>query len=106
MLLSGHGVAPSDIQHRVVVDGFEIARTDFVWEDDGLVGEFDGRLKYGRLLRPGQKPEDAVVEEKRREDAIREAGWGIVRWMWTDLQRPGLLADRVRRARERSRRFG
>jgi hypothetical protein len=105
VLLSGHGVAPSDIQHRVVVDGFEIARTDFVWEDDGLVGEFDGRMKYGRLLRPGQKPEDAVVEEKRREDAIREAGWGVVRWMWTDLQRPGLLADRVRRARERSRRF-
>ena len=31
-----------------------VGRTDFAWEADRLVGEFDGRIKYGRLLRPGQ----------------------------------------------------
>jgi hypothetical protein len=102
VLLSRHGVAPSDIQHRVLDDGLEIARTDFVWEEDGLVGEFDGLIKYGRLLRPGQKPQDVVIEEKLRENAIRDTGWGVLRWIWNDLQQPVLLAGRVRRARERS----
>ncbi len=42
------------------------------------MGEFDGRIKYGRLLRPGQEAGDAVFEEKRREDAIRDEGWKVV----------------------------
>ena len=58
-----------------------------------MLGEFDGRVKYGRLLRPGQEPGDAVFEEKRREDAIRDEGWGVVRWVWSDLQVPHRLAD-------------
>jgi hypothetical protein len=105
VVLHRHGVPPTGLQHRIVVAGQEIARTDFVWEDDGLVGEFDGRIKYGRLLRPGEKAEDVIYREKLREDSVREAGWGVVRWTWSDLQRPALLADRVRRARERSSRL-
>ena len=65
-----------------------VGRTDFAWEEHGVVGEFDGRVKYGRLLRPGQEPGDAVFEEKRREDAIRDEGWGVVRWVWSDLTVP------------------
>ena len=102
VILHRQGVPPTGIQHKVFADGHEIARTDFVWEDDHLVGEFDGRIKYGRLLRRGQKPEDAVHEEKLREDAIREAGWGVIRWCWSDLYQPALLANRVRRARARA----
>ena len=41
--------------------------------------------------------------EKRREDAIREEDWGVVRWTWADLSRPDRLAARVRRARDRRR---
>jgi hypothetical protein len=66
------------------------------------VGEFDGRIKYGRLLRPGQDAGDAVFAEKRREDAIRDEDWGVVRWVWSDLERPDRFAGRVRLARERA----
>jgi hypothetical protein len=95
---------PSDLQFEIrSEDGTLVARSDFAWEADRLVGEFDGRIKYGRLLRPGQDAGDAVFAEKRREDAIRDEDWGVVRWVWGDLRRPDQLAGRVRRARERSR---
>jgi hypothetical protein len=74
-----------------------LARTDFAWEEHRLVGEFDGRVKYGRLLRPGEDPGDAVFREKVREDAIRDEGWGVVRWTWSDLHRPDRVAARVRK---------
>jgi hypothetical protein len=93
---------PSALQFEVrSAGGLLVGRTDFAWEADRLVGEFDGRIKYGRLLRPGQDPGDAVFEEKLREDAIRDEGWNVVRWVWADLRQPDRLAARVRRARER-----
>jgi hypothetical protein len=91
-------LSPSALQVEVRSDdGRLIGRTDFAWEEHRLVGEFDGRVKYGRLLRPGEDAGDAVFREKVREDAIREVGWGVVRWTWGDLHRPHHLAARVRR---------
>lgn len=49
------------------------------------VVEFDGRVKYGRFLRPAQTAADAVFEEKRREDAIRATGRECVRIVWDEL---------------------
>ena len=46
-------------QFRVFLDGALVATTDFGWDDYGLVGECDGRVKYGELLRPGETPADA-----------------------------------------------
>lgn len=70
--------------------------TDFGWKRQRTVGEFDGRVKYGRCLREGQTPGDAVFEEKRREDAIRSVDWYVLRWTWDELRRPEVLARRVR----------
>lgn len=78
-------------------DGRLIGRVDFGWPDRAAVGEFDGRIKYGRLLRPDQQPGDAVYAEKLREDELRSAGLGVVRWTWADLGRFGPVADRLRR---------
>ena len=100
------GLAPTDLQLEVrTADGHLVGRTDFAWREARLVGEFDGRIKYGRLLRPGQDPGDAVFEEKRREDAIRDEGWGVVRWTWSDISRPERLGARVRRALDRGARW-
>jgi hypothetical protein len=91
-------LAPSALQFEVcTADGGLIGRTDFAWEEHRLVGEFDGRITYGRLLQPGQDAGDAVFREKRREDAIRDEGWGVIRWTWSDLHRPDRFAARVRR---------
>jgi hypothetical protein len=102
VLLHRLGLAPSGLQFEIrATDGHFVAQTDFVWEQSGVVGEFDGRIKYVSLLRPGQSPGDAVFDEKQREDAIRDEGYGVVRWIWADLQRPDRLAARIRRALDR-----
>ena len=73
-------------------------RTDFAWPEQRTVGEFDGRIKYGRLLRPGQQPGDVVFAEKLREDAIRDAGFRVVRWVWDELDDFSDVLERLRRA--------
>ena len=75
-----------------------IGRTDFAWPEQRTVGEFAGRVKYGRLLRPGQDPGDAVFAEKMREDAIRDTGLRVVRWVWNELDDFGEVVARLRRA--------
>jgi hypothetical protein len=105
VLLRRLGLSPSTLQLRILVPGATSpVRVDFAWEDEQVAGEFDGRVKYGRLLRPGQEPGDVVFEEKRREDAIRDESWGVVRWTWSELRPGDIVGDRVRRALERHRR--
>jgi hypothetical protein len=99
------GLAPSTLQLEVRDDaGALVGRCDFGWEEHSTVGEFDGRVKYGRLLRPDQRIEDVVWAEKQREDAIRDLGRQMVRWTWGDLQRERILDDRLRRAFHRGKR--
>jgi hypothetical protein len=99
VLLARLGLPAPDLQVRVLrADRSEIGRCDFGWDRHRTVGEFDGRIKYGRLLRPGQQPGDAVFEEKRREDDLRDHRWEVARWTWEDLRRPPLVAARIRRA--------
>lgn len=93
------GIPAPDLQVRVVdAEGRELGRTDFGWREHGVVGEFDGRVKFGRLLRPGQDAGDAVFAEKVREDAIRDCGTRMVRWIWRELEPFDAVARRVRRA--------
>lgn len=94
------GIPVPVTQFQVLLNGRLVATTDFGWEDIGLVGECDGKVKYGELLRPGEKPEDAVMREKRREERIREAGYWIVRWGWQEACDQAELARIVRRGFE------
>ena len=83
--------------------GSLIGRADFGWEDRDTLGEFDGRVKYGRLLRPGQTAGDAVYEEKLREDELRDTGRQVVRWTWPELDTPHTVGERLLRAFARGR---
>ena len=71
-------------------------------DEHKTVGEFDGKIKYGRLLRPRQCVEDLIFDEKVREDAVRDLGLQVIRWIWQDLYRTGVLRGRVRRALARA----
>lgn len=102
--LALEGVPTPELQLEVWVAGVFLGRSDFGWRDGRVLGEFDGKIKYGRLLRPGQSAADIVMAEKAREEALRDAGWGVVRWGWDDLADPRGLADRVRRALARGHR--
>jgi hypothetical protein len=84
-----------------VRDGYgrSIAFLDFAWPQYGVWLEFDGRLKYERLLKPGETASDVVVREKRREDLVRRlTGWICVRVTWADLNDPARIATLVRQA--------
>jgi hypothetical protein len=81
-----------------------IGCTDFAWPEYGLLGEFDGLSKYGRLLKPGETPEQAVIREKKREDRLREiTSWLMVRLIWKELFRVEETAARIREQLERGR---
>jgi hypothetical protein len=96
--------APQQLQLAVRRrDGGLIGRCDFGWEDAATLGEFDGRIKYGRLLRAGQTAGNAVYQEKLREDEWRDTGRQVVRWCWPELDTPRVVADRLRRAFARGR---
>lgn len=87
-LMIEHGVE-FDLQQATILDenGQFLARTDFA-SRTGVIGEFDGKLKYGKLLRAGEDAADAVAAEKQREARLRAAGWEVTRWMWNDLRHP------------------
>ena len=79
--ISSAGLPEPVLQLEVFDDrGALIGRCDFAWPAHRTLGEFDGRIKYGRLRRPGETVEDAVHREKLREDALRDHGWQVVRW--------------------------
>lgn len=88
------------LQYAVYDDaGQLVGITDFAWPARRLLGEFDGRVKYGRLLRQGEDPGAAVFREKVREDRLREVtGWRVVRVVWDDLGRPRQTVARIERA--------
>lgn len=79
-------------------------RVDFLIMEYSTVIEFDGKLKYGRLLGPNDDPGEVAWREKQREDRIRELGYEVVRIIWSDLTRVELVKQRINRAIERAQR--
>jgi hypothetical protein len=89
---------PMPVPQFEVRDGQRLVGfTDFAWPEHKLLVEFDGRVKYGRFLRPDEDPGDAVFREKRREDDLRRVtGWRVIRLTWTDLADPVRTAAIIR----------
>ncbi|USC14288.1 type IV toxin-antitoxin system AbiEi family antitoxin domain-containing protein [Rhodococcus sp. 11-3] len=88
---------PMPMTQAVIHDdrGRWLARVDFLLPEHGVIGEFDGRVKYrGDDI----TPEETVWREKQREDRLRDAGWTVVRWVWDELATPSVVADRIREA--------
>ena len=99
------GIPAPELQvHVRHPSGRLIGRCDFGWEECETVGEFDGRVKYGRALQPEQSIEDILFDEKEREDAIRDEGKQMVRWTWPDLEPATELKTRILRTFARGRR--
>lgn len=84
------GLPAPDLQVEVWIGGV-LYRSDFGWLEHQVLGEFDGKVKYGDLLREGETAADVVMREKRREADLRAAGWGMARWTWADLYQPDRL---------------
>jgi hypothetical protein len=81
-----YGIPMPQLQYRVVDhNGVLVGIADFGWEEFRHLGEFDGKVKYQRLLRPGESPSDSVVREKRREDRMRASLRGMTRFTWASV---------------------
>jgi hypothetical protein len=61
-----------------------LGRVDFGWPGLRTVGEFDGRVRYGRSLAAARYPGEVVFQEKLREDRLRERDLRVVRWIWAN----------------------
>jgi len=95
------GLARPVLQKWFHDDDGLIGRVDFWWPCCGVVGEFDGLVKYlGRTERRGRTPEQVVVDEKLREDRIRAVPGvrGFARWIWDDALKHRPMLDKLARA--------
>lgn len=70
-------------------------RIDLGWSQRKLGIEFDGFVKYSSP--DGGTAAETVFAEKRRQDALEETGWKILRVTWSDLNHPEALTERIRR---------
>ncbi len=90
---------PAPVPNHPIYDenGVEVARVDLAWPTLGVFLEFDGKVKYEGLLKPGERASDVVVREKQREEMIcRLTGWRCIRITWADLHAPERTAARIR----------
>ena len=90
---------PSPVPQLEIKDasGGVLYRVDFAWPELGVFLEFDGLVKYEKLLKPGQRASEVVIAEKKRESEIcRLTGWRCIRITWADLARPERTAALIR----------
>jgi hypothetical protein len=85
---------PQPILQQAWFDGDgHIGDTDFWWPQHGLVGEFDGRVKFVKPeFMDGRTIDQIVLAEKAREDRIRARGPRFARWDTPYLLQPPRLA--------------
>lgn len=90
------GIASPELQKELFGASGRRYVVDFYWRGANVIGEFDGKDKYRNpeFLR-GRTPEQALLDEKAREDDLRAAGHGMVRWGWDVARSPRLLAQRL-----------
>lgn len=84
LVFAGLGLVQPEQQVEIRDDrGRFVARVDFLFRERRLIVEFDGALKYA-----GADGREALIAEKRREDALRRLGYRVVRLTWADLHDP------------------
>ncbi|MEI8083358.1 MAG: hypothetical protein WCI74_16090, partial [Actinomycetes bacterium] len=83
------GLPPALIGWPVFGESGKRYWADFLWKKSMVIGEADGRLKYG--LDPA-----VLFAEKEREDDLRRAGYTVVRWTWRDtIGQPSPMVRRL-----------
>jgi hypothetical protein len=89
------GFPRPELQRHFRIDGRDYW-CDFAWHDGSRVGECDGESKYvdPALLR-GRTTQDAVLAEKRREDALRTRVSAFQRWDSAAAMSPRLLRHKL-----------
>ncbi|WP_428847374.1 type IV toxin-antitoxin system AbiEi family antitoxin domain-containing protein [Mycolicibacterium cosmeticum] len=88
LVMSDHGVAPTELQYEIRDRRGELWRLDFAWPEFGLVAEYDSDSWHSR---PSE-----IRKDKRKLAAVQEIGWTVIPIISDDVRRhPQLLADRI-----------
>ncbi|MFD5215816.1 hypothetical protein [Microbacterium sp. NPDC058345] len=94
VLLKRLGFPEPLLQHPIPLTDGAFAFPDFYFPDRDHSGEFDGLGKYlDPALLEGRTPEEALIAEKDREDALRRVVSRVSRWRTPALRRPRELYD-------------
>ncbi|RRJ86834.1 hypothetical protein EG850_07380 [Gulosibacter macacae] len=73
------GMPLPELQPKLLgATGLLLGRGDFLWRDQGVIGEVDGLTKYTGAY--GKSPEQTISDEKNRHQNIEFDGWVVVRW--------------------------
>ena len=93
------GLPPPELQALLAADGRIIARVDFYWKRFRTVAEADGELKYDNRFE--------ATYQLRRDADLREAGYEVVHFGWSDVFfTPTQVAASIRAAFRRGSRLG
>jgi hypothetical protein len=98
LVLPRLGFPPPEPQKRIFDRyGRIIGRSDFYWDDVGVIGEADGRAKYA--------DRDVLTNEKEHQEDYEDLGLVVVRWGWEHAwSRQHVLEARLANGFERGRR--
>lgn len=90
------GIPKPQLQTRLAGVSGRQYPVDFWWPEFDTIGEFDGRYKYSdpRFL-GGRTPEQALYDEKLREDDLRGLHRGFARWNFAIAASVSRLRDRL-----------
>lgn len=104
LLMGDHGFSEVQPQWEVFRPNGSLAgRVDFTLHRERVMVEFDGKIKYGRLLKPGQTIQDVIMAERSRERLLEElTGYSMFRLVWADLENPRATSERLRQFAARS----
>lgn len=100
LALAVAGLPTPELQYSIPT-GQGVFRADFAWPELLVILEFDGDSKYSDY-RP--TPE-ALLNKRKREVALADEGWTVVRTRWSDLAAPWTLAARLEAAFARARKL-
>ncbi len=92
-LSAGHFILadlPQPIVQAPIRTSGGVVYPDFLWPVERVVGECDGAVKYGEAR--------AYLLEKEREQALRDLGFRVVRWLAKEIMTcPDVVVARVAR---------
>jgi hypothetical protein len=102
LLIAELGLPQPDPQVDIfTLGGRLLGRLDFYWDEFGVGGEVDGKVKYA------DNPEKAWYREKRRQEGIEDTDMVVARWGMPEIDNPQALRDKLvnayRRASRRAR---
>ena len=93
LIIAGMDIPQPELQLELRVEG-HLYRPDFAWREQMVIVEFDGDTKYF-AFKPTRQ---VILEERKREKRLMEAGWRFVRLEWEDLANPEEVKRRIRAA--------